>query len=397
MRIGIDARFLTHPQPGGFKTYTTNIISALITLEQDHEWILIIDRPKQELIKQNTARVEYKIIKPKGGWANVPLREQIQIPAYLHRYRPDIIHFPCNTGSILATHPSVVTIHDSIEFLTKISFSQLPVAGMKRALMVLYNKCVQRIVAQRADVVITDSNHSKLDITTYLKVPEHKIRVIPIAHADDFRPLHNKDTLNKLCISLNIPHRFIFALASASPRKNTIGLLRIYSLIPRELKRRYPLVILWSHPLLKNNIQREIQKLELSNYVHNLASVSDKELVLLYNAASLFVFPSLYEGFGLPVLEAMACGTPVVASNLTSIPEVAGDGAVLTNPHNEETYANLIVNIIKNNEIQKSLIKAGLIQSRKFSWRKTAKLTLEVYREVAERRVSDKGSASRFE
>jgi glycosyltransferase involved in cell wall biosynthesis len=171
-------------------------------------------------------------------------------------------------------------------------------------------------------------------------------------------------------------------LVSASPRKNAAGLLRIYAQLPAELQRRHPLVMVWTHGLMQRELRREIERLGLGRCVLFLSRVPDGDLVLLYNAATLFVYPSLYEGFGLPVLEAMACGTPVVASNLTSIPEVAGESAALADPRDAKQFGEALSRTLSSPQVRIDLARAGFERAQQYSWERTARMTLDVYREA---------------
>lgn len=387
MHIAIDARSLSHPQPGGFKTYTTHLVQALLKEDRENEYVLYLDRPVDPSGYADFPNVTLEVIRPVGGWAGVPLREQIWLPFHFTRWHPDVVHFPCATGSIAITVPLVVTIHDAIEFFERPRLTRLSRESVRRRLMVQYNRWVQRVIARHATTIITVSTQSMHDIAKTLRVPKDKIRVIPNAHAEFFRPCQEKDKLNELTGRLKIPDKFLLALASASPRKNASGLLRIYGRLPHTLRARYPLVIVWTHSFLQPEIEKEVKKLGLKDSTYFLPRVSDEDLVLLYNAATAFVFPSLYEGFGLPVLEAMACGTPVIASNLSSIPEVAGDAAELANPRDEDAFAEALFRVLTSPDRRRALSEAGLRRARQFSWQRTAQMTLDVYREVASNRT----------
>jgi len=388
MKIAIDARALSHPQPGGFKTYTTNLVHALLVEDPTNEYVLYLDRPLANNALPRHPKVSLKIIRPIAGWAGVPVREQVWLPLHLRRHSPDIAHFPCATGPAWAGCPLVVTIHDTIGFFETRSISFRPLKELlRRTLMGQYNKLLQRVVARRADIVITDSAHSRSDIVDVLGIPSRKIWVIPISQADIYGPCKNISQIKELQERYELPTMFILALVSASPRKNASGLLRIYAKLPDTLRDRYPLVMVWTHPLLQPEIEKEVERLGLKDHVCFLSRVPDQDLVLLYNAATVFVFPSLYEGFGLPVLEAMACGTPVVASNRTSIPEVAGNAAELVDPLDEDAFAQVLVDVLTSPERQAALAEAGLRRARQFSWRHTAKQTLEVYQHVVQPRL----------
>ncbi len=383
MRIAIDARTLSHPQPGGFKTYTTNLVNSLLALDSNNEYIIYLDRSyiDKGLVCYTMAKTI--IVQQKDIGIGMPLREQFSLPAQLHRDAPDVVHFPCATGSILLTIPCVLTIHDAIELIEHPRLSYPLRKSLRRFLMNQYSARVQRMMASQAEMIITNSDYSKSDIIRLLGVQESKVIVVSIAQSDKFKLLPPNSEQLKVSKRLNLPEAFLLALVSASPRKNSLGLLRIYSKLPDDLKASYPLCMVFTHDYFQSEVSREVSNLNLNDFVHFLPRVSDSELVLLYNAATLFVYPSLYEGFGLPILEAMACGTPVVASNRTSIPEVAGDAAVLMDPLDESAFAHAIEKLLIDPERRAFLVDAGLRHSQQFSWERTAKLTLEVYQEAA--------------
>ncbi|MCA9932351.1 MAG: glycosyltransferase family 4 protein [Anaerolineales bacterium] len=381
MEIAIEARSLSHPQPGGFKTYTTNLIKELLRIDSINQYTLYLDRPLPLGTLPSSDNVDTCIMSPMGLVLNVPIREQIRLPLKLYRKQPHLIHAPCTTAPILTKFPLVITIHDTIEFLNNSQDgSYSPMTSPKRRLMSLYSRTIQRLGARRAKVIITDSEHSKQDIIHTLQVPTSKICVIPIAHAQCYQP-KPPDAVKEFRHKFHLPANFIFTLVAASPRKNAKGLLRIFARLPITLRKKYPLFMVQTHNLLQTGIQEEIERLNLTNQVHFLPQMSDDELALLYNAATVFVFPSLYEGFGLPVLEAMACGTPVVASSLTSIPEVSGKAATLVDPRDEAEFAYALETILINPNKQIAMAEAGLHQAQLFSWEHTAKMTLATYQE----------------
>ncbi|MSP11795.1 MAG: glycosyltransferase family 1 protein [Chloroflexi bacterium] len=382
MHIAIDARSMSHPQPGGFKTYTTNLIRALLVEDRQATYTIYLDRPMNGVMLPANANASLRIIEVPAPWIGMPFREQISIPLHIRSTHPDLVHFPCATGSLYPRIPLVVTIHDAIEFLELHQAGRSPRENARRFLMSLYNRQIQRLVARRAQAIITVSDYSKRDIMRVLAVPDRQIRVVPNAPADLYRPIHDPTTIRQQLAQYHLPPAFILALVSASPRKNATGLLRIYARLPVTIREKYPLVIVWTHALLQTSITEETNRLGLANCVRFLSHVPDKDLVLLYNAATLFVFTSLYEGFGLPVLEAMACGTPVLASNLTSIPEVAGTAACLADPRDEPAFSQALADLLGTPDIRANLSESGLHRARQFSWQHTARMTLEVYRET---------------
>jgi alpha-1,3-rhamnosyl/mannosyltransferase len=315
----------------------------------------------------------------------MPLREQVLLPARLWRDHPDVVHAPCSSGPVCAPGPLVATIHDAIEFLERPRIRPISRESIRRTLMAQYNRWVQRATAHRASLVITVSEYSRSALTTALSFPEGRIRVIPLAHADRFRPGDASAARAALSARFALPASFVLALASASPRKNAAGLLRAYARLPIALRQRHALVMVLTHPLLHDAIRHDAERLGVNSQLHLLQGVGDAELALLYQAACVFAFPSLSEGFGLPVLEAMASGTPVVATALTSVPEVAGPAAELADPRNEVEFAAALERVLDNPERRAWLRVAGLRQAAGYSWRETARRTLDVYAEVAAR------------
>ncbi|HNT23473.1 MAG TPA: glycosyltransferase family 1 protein [Anaerolineales bacterium] len=382
MRIGIDIRAISHPQPGGFKSYTSGLVSGLASVDHEDQFVLYADRSCQ--LPSIADRLNFSIVTLKSPehlmGMGAMVREQVFLPRAAWQEDFDIFHFPCATGPLLFPRTKVVTIHDAIEFIEKPPL--FVNRSIRRWLMSLYSRQVQLRIARQAQLILTDSAYSKADLLKYLRVPEDKIRVIPIACCDHYHPLLDGQ-MEETRWRLNLPGTFVLAMASASPRKNSLGLLKIYACLPVELRKKFPLLIVWTHSLFQDEMRDHCGKLGLENDVLFLPKVTDQDLVVLYNSASVFVFPSLYEGFGLPVLEAMACGTPVMASDLTSIPEVTGNAAELADPRNIEEFSQALRRILESSQRRLELSQAGLARSAQFSWAVTAQKTLSSYLDAA--------------
>lgn len=226
-----------------------------------------------------------------------------------------------------------------------------------------------------SDMIITGSNYSKQEIVKELSFTEDKIRVIyhGVDH-DIFKVDRSRKT------SLDVPKKFILSVGSIEPRKNLEGLLRAYSLLGDQLKTQYKLVLVGFKGWNNKEIMRLIE-LDRKN-IHYLGFVSDEELSKIYNQASCFVYPSFYEGFGLPVLEAMACGVPVVCSESSSLPEVGADAVLYCNPKDKKSIRDKIELILQSQELQEQMMQKGVTQASKFSWEKSTKEHLELFEEV---------------
>lgn len=227
----------------------------------------------------------------------------------------------------------------------------------------------------RSDMIITGSEYTKREILQKLHFGEDKIKVI--YHGID----HNLFKIYKdIKVDFELPSKFILSVGSLEPRKNLLGFLKAYNMLNKTLKEEYQLVLVG----FKGWENHEIMNIINSNkkYIHYLGFVSDDQLAKIYNLASLFIFPSFYEGFGLPPLEAMACGTPVVTSNLTSMPEVCADAAVYCDPHNIEDIKHKIELVLNDVSLQKSMIYKGLERAKEFTWERSANEHMKIFKKV---------------
>lgn len=228
---------------------------------------------------------------------------------------------------------------------------------------------------KKSDIIITGSEFTKEEIIKELNFNPKNIRVI--YHGVDNSVFKKYESVKT---DLNLPKKFILSVGSIEPRKNLIGLLKAYNLLAKEIKEEYHLVIVGFKGWNNSEIMQLINK--NSKYIHYLGYISDKELAMVYNLASLFVYPSFYEGFGLPVAEAMACGVPVLTSNVSSLPEVGADAVLYCNPKDAENIKVQIETILSGKELQKILSNKGIIRATMFSWDNSATEHINVFKEL---------------
>jgi glycosyltransferase involved in cell wall biosynthesis len=298
---------------------------------------------------------------------------QLEIAWAARRKKLDLLHDPTGVCPLFLTGAcKVVTIHDVFPYIYPKTSTTLD--------WLIYRYWLP-LALRRVDAVITDSQNSKIDILRHLPVNNEKITVIPAAASECYLPLPENE-VSPVLQRHGIQRPYILYVGSIEPRKNLMRLLQAYARL-RGAGQQWRLVIVGARNVwLSNPLIEVIQKLNLESWVQFTGYVSEEDLPALYNAADLFAFPSLYEGFGLPVLEAMACGTPVVTSHRSSLPEVTGDAAVLVDPYDIDAIATAMLKILTDPILAENLHARGMQRAKEFSWERTARETLAVYQKV---------------
>jgi len=364
MKIGIDARYALSKNRRGIGNY----IYALINYYQftDNRFILYADKNADQLLIDalNRDNIIIKIINA----PNFALWEHIALPLAAKQDGVDLLHCPANMAPVFFKPcPIITTIHDVIEF-RRDQFGDTKLS-LRHRLSRLYRMGVLPRVACVSDAIITVSQFSKRDIVNVLRVPEEKVKVI--YNATDKLGLNKPDKPSLAGLS----NKYIFAFGAVDKRKNTEFLIKAYNALPQEIKAEVHLVVA--------GIEKPEAFAHLSGEgVHLLGFISEDEKQALYSNALCFVFPSLYEGFGLPVIEAMSVGIPVLCSGTTAVGEVAGNAALLTDPTNLEDFQRKLIDVISNAELRVKLSEQGILHAKNFSWEKCAQETLALYEQV---------------
>ncbi|MBI4301055.1 MAG: glycosyltransferase family 4 protein [Chloroflexi bacterium] len=367
MRVGIDARLLYYAA-GGISQYIRALIEALARIDRDDEFIVFQQRrDKQILLSQPNFRRRSLWTPCHHAW------ESWALSLELARARTDLLHSPDFISPSWLRSPAVVTIHD----LAFLRFPQLVTGESRR----YYGRIKRAVTSARG--IIAVSENTRRDMTELLGVSPDRVDVIYHAADEAFRPLGN-ETSAEFCQRRGLPPSFILWVGTIEPRKNLVTLLKALAIL-QSRGHHYPLVVAGAKGWLYEETLNIIEDLSLTSKVILFGQASREDLLMLYNAAWVFAFPSLYEGFGLPPLEAMACGTPVISANTSSLPEVLGDAALLIDPEDVEAWADAIARLYQDEALRDELKSRGLAQSGKYSWTKTAEATLAVYRRVAGR------------
>jgi glycosyltransferase involved in cell wall biosynthesis len=295
------------------------------------------------------------------------LWEQVLQPRAASRAGVDLLHGPAFVGPLTSDCPFVITVHD-------LSFLFYP-QGF-RPLNRIYLQFLTQLSARRARRVIAVSHSTKRDLVQHYGLPPDKVDVIHNGVDASFRPLPT-DQVAEFRSRSRLPGRFVLFVGTLEPRKNVAGLIEAYARLPKE---RPPLLLVGGKGWLYDDIFARVEALNLSDEVHFVGYVPAEDLPFWYNAAELFVYPSLYEGFGLPPLEAMACGTAVITSTASSLPEVVGEAGLLVDPAEPAALARAMEQVLSDRELRETVRAAGRVRAQGFSWERTARCTVDSYR-----------------
>lgn len=378
MRIGIDARHLSNKAKGGFKAYTSSLLSALSQLDERNEYFIYFDREVDSSLLVSNPNFYYRVAPVTNPMGTV-LREQITLPRLAMKDGVDLLHCPANTSPLISKVNIVVTIHDAIRFLFREKVGRTDLRRrVKYRCMAAYEAAVIPRAARRAQCIITDSETSRKDLSHWLGLDVGTIHVVPLSVHPRFRVIDTSLVRREIRGRFGLSRTFVMGLSGPENRKNLTGLIRVFAMVSRELPNT-AFVIVCSTEDAKTRGLSICSGTNLQEKVTFLEGVSDDDLVLLFNAASVFVFPSLYEGFGLPPLEAMACGTPVVASDRGSLPEVLGDAAISFDPFECSSIASAICDVVTTSSVAATLRTKGIQRAKLFSERAFATAVQKVY------------------
>lgn len=366
MRIGIDTRIVHHVR-GGISNYALCITGALASLDTETDYVILHSR------KDRTPLQPGPNFRPARCWTPSHHRlERWTLAMELTRLGLDLLHSPDFIPPAFGYRRTVITVHD-LNFLRYPQF-------LTRESHRYYNQQIAWAV-RRVDHILADSHATKADLLSLLQVPPDKVTVVHLAANPAFRPTPG-GVARQIAARYELEPGFLLYVGTLEPRKNLPGLLQAYrSLLDAETS-DVPLVVVGGKGWLYDEIFERVEALCLEKHVRFLHDVPDSDLPGLYNAASLLAAPSFYEGFGLPALEAMACGTPVVVANRASLPEVVGGAGLLVDPEDPDDIAHALTTVLTDNRLRARMRRLGLAQAAHFTWDRAAQETLAVYREV---------------
>jgi len=372
LTIGIDVRFLSKRR--GIGNYIKNLLEALAKTTSQHKFILYADSKAVMSAVPDDPRFSLKII----PFKLYPIWEQLILPFYVWADKLDVLHCPGNSAPVVLPKATklIITIHDVMYMLPVRMLPSSP--SLYQKIGRLYLRWVVPLAARNATKIVTISKYSESDIVKSLSIDRSRLSVIYEAPGAVFRQDYVQSRAILERFNLNLDH-FIFGFGAIDPRKNTARIITAFAEFHKNNQSIYQLVVVGLSKSATAHFSKQIQSLNLGENVALLGFVSEEELISLYSLAQVMVYPSLYEGFGIPILEAMACGTPVIGSTSASIPEIAGGAALLVDPVNVSELALAITKMCTDGLLRQQFKALGLKRAGEFSWQKVAQETLAIY------------------
>ena len=373
MRIGIDYTAAVR-QRAGIGRLTRGLIGALPALDTENEYRLFVAGRGAHGTVPQAANV-------RTVWAPLTDREtaflwqrlRAPIPVELWLGRLDLFHSPDFVLPATRARRKVLTVHD-------LTFLRVPDCAHP-VLRDYLARVVPRSVA-RADLVLADSASTGRDVVELLRYPAERVRVVYPGVEPCFRPVHDEAALARVRARYGLEHPYILGVSTLEPRKNFAGLVRAFARLRERQRLPHVLAIAGGKGWLYEPIFAQVRECGVEEQVLFLGHVADEDLPALYSAAECFAYPSFYEGFGIPVVEAMACGVPVVASRASSVPEAAGEAALLIDPHDTESLVDALERALHDQTLRDRLRSAGIEQARRFTWESAGRALLAAYRSL---------------
>ncbi len=361
--IGFDATPLQIARHSGVGNYTSQLLTALIDRDDERRYVLLANRTLNGETPHGTLGQVGHRFPNRSAWM------QWTLPRDLEAIRPDVCHFTNSLAPLHISCPMVITLHDMSLFVH---------ARLHPLKSQLFVRPIIPTVARRAAAIITGSQHAKQEIVAGLHIPPEKVHVILEAAAPQYRVITEAAELDRVRNRYALTRPFVLYVGTIEPRKNLTRLVKAFARAHRQCP-DLELVLVGQLGWKYTSLLKAIEDLNLGGAVRRLGYAPNKDLPALYNLARLVAFPSLYEGFGLPVVEAMACGTPVLTSNNSSLAEIATGASRLVDPLCVDDIAHGLIDLASDDALHAQLRAAGLARAAQFSWQRAATETVQVY------------------
>lgn len=371
MRIGIEAQRIFRKKKHGMDMVALELIKQLQVLDTKNEYFIFVNNVEDVTALTETANCKIVHLKE----SSYPVWEQVHLPKAVNDYKLDLLHCTSNTAPISLKVPLIITLHDII-YLEKWNFTK---GTTYQIIGNFYRRWNVPKVVKKAKHIITVSEFEKQRIASHFKLTDVQVSAVYNGVGAHFKRVRDEAELKRTKEAYNLPDNFIFYLGNTDPKKNVIGVLQAISILKSKGKLRSKLLMLDIDRDYLLATMKQIGDVSLMDDIVFSGYVPNKDLPAIYSQAQLFLYPSLRESFGIPLLEAMACGVPTITSNTSSMPEVAGSASVLVNPFKPEEIAEAILNLQQDLNLQQQLIAKGLKRVEHFTWEANAKQTLALY------------------
>ena len=379
MKIGIEGQRLFRKKKHGMDMVALELIRNLQLIDTENEYFIFVKPDEDNTVLSETPN--FKIIQLDGG--SYPMWEQIALPKAAKKYGCEILHCTSNTAPIFNDIPLITILHDIIymesSYYKILTGSATPYQKFGNA----YRKLIVPWVVKKSEKIVTVSHFEKNRIAEFFGMKDDKrLTAIYNGVSTHFKPVTDEAELKRVKEKYHLPDHFFFFLGNTDPKKNTIGTLKAFSDFLKQSKSDYKLVML-DYDL--NELEKLVIEIGDKDLIDNIVLtgyVINTDLPAIYSLCTIFLYPSLRESFGIPMLEAMGCGVPVITSNTSSMPEVAGNAAHIINPYNPEEITQAIIKILEDKGYYESLCKKGIERNKLFSWENMAEQALILYNEI---------------
>lgn len=374
MRIGIEAQRLFRKKKHGMDIVALELIKALQQLDTPHQFFVFVKPDEDNQVIKETKN--FKIIEVNGG--PYPVWEQIKLPAAAKQVKLDVLHCTSNTAPLKSPVPLVITLHDII-YLEKLNLSQ---GTWYQRIGNLYRRWNVPKVVKISKAIATVSNYERNRIIEHFSLPKDKVSTVYNAVGSHFKPNTDKSVAKAISEKYKLPEQYMFFLGNTDPKKNVRGVMAALKILKQQGKLALPVVMPDLDGDYLRRILAELKATDLLDNIFLCGYIPNQELPLIIGNATIFLYPSLRESFGIPLLEAMACGVPVITSNTSSMPEVAGDAALLIDPFKPETLAENIELLLNDAQLRQQLVEKGIDRAKEFSWHNTALQMIKLYENI---------------
>jgi glycosyltransferase involved in cell wall biosynthesis len=379
MKIAIEAQRIFRKKKHGMDMVALELIRNLQTIDTENEYVIFVKADEDNSVISETSN--FKIVELKGGF--YPFWEQIALPRAAKKAGCQLLHCTSNTAPIFTSLPLVVTLHDIIYMESSYLKIMQGSGSWYQKFGNAYRRMFVPKIIRKSRKIITVSNFEKNRIGQFFGMAnDNRLTAVYNGVSEHFVPIIDPSELQRVKAKYHLPDRFFFFLGNTDPKKNTKGTLKAFSDFLKQTNLEYKLVMLDYDRTELEKLLDEIGDAELINKIILTGYVVNTDLPAIYSQCEIFLYPSLRESFGIPMLEAMACGAPVITSNTSSMPEVAGDGAIIIDPYNPMEITEAMIQLLNDNKLREELIRKGFEQASKFSWKAMSENVLEIYKEI---------------